>query len=112
MAASGTMRRRVTLIKPAPQYLNDVGEMVSDSDPIRYRVWTSWKEAAGGERLSDEQEFSADTITVEFWYNAAFADIDYTWTLEDERGDILDIVSVTEKGGRRVQISIKAVRRI
>lgn len=111
MASSGMMRRRVTLIKPAPQTLNDVGEMVPSGDPVRMRVWASWKEAAGGERLTEEQEFSADTIIIEFWYNRVFADIDYTWLLEDEQGNELDIVSVTEKGGRQVQISIRAVRR-
>lgn len=111
MASSGMMRRRVVLIKPAPQFLNEVGEMESNGETTRYPVWASWKEAAGGERLSEEQEFSSDTITIEFWYNRVFADIDYAWTLEDERGNILDIVSVTEKGGRQVQISIKAVRR-
>ena len=111
MASSGMMKRRVTLIKPAPQFLNDVGEMESNGETTRYRVCASWKEAAGGERLTEEQEFSADTIIIEFWYNRVFADIDYSWTLEDERGDVLDIVSVTEKGGRQVQISIRAVRR-
>jgi len=112
MASAGMMNRRVTLIKPAPQYLNDVGEMVSDVDPIRMKVWASWKESSGSESLSEEQEFGLDTITLEFWYNRAFADIDVQWSLEDERGNELDIVSVTEKGGRRVQYSVKAVRRI
>jgi len=112
MASSGMMRRRIVLIKPAPETLNDVGEMKPNGEPTRYPVWASWKEAAGGERLTEEQEFSADTITIEFWYNRVFADINYSWTLEDERGNILDIISVTEKGGRQVQISIKAVRRV
>jgi len=112
MASAGMMNRRVTLIKPAPQYLNDVGEMVSDGNPTRYRVWASWKESSGSERLSEEQEFGLDTITVEFWYNDVFKDIDVQWSMEDERGNELDIVSVTEKGGRRVQYSVKAVRRI
>lgn len=112
MANPGMMNRRVTLVKPAPQYLNDVGEMVSDGDPVEYRVWASWKESAGGESLSEEQEFGADTITLDFWYNAVFRGIDVQWSVVDERGNVLDIVSVTERGGRQVQISLKCVRRV
>jgi len=112
MASPGMMNRRVTLIKPAPEILNDVGELVPDGDPMRYPIWASWKESAGGERLTSEQEFGADTITLEFWWNNAFRDINVEWELEDESGNSLDIVSVTEKGGRRWQLAVKAVRRI
>ena len=112
MASSGMMKRRVTLIKPAPQFLNDVGEMEPNGEPTRYRVWASWKEAAGGERLTEEQEFSTTRIKVEFWYNAAFSDIDYTWLLEDEQGNELDITAVAEIGGRKNQIQVIATYRV
>lgn len=112
MASPGMMNRRCTIIKPAPQELNDVGEMVANGDPVRLKVWTSWKEDAGGESLSEEQEYGSDTITLEFWYNRVFQGLDVLWGLEDELGNPLDIISVTEKGGRQVQLSIKAVRRV
>lgn len=114
MASPGSMRKRITLIKPALEFLNEVGEMEPDPDsaPMRYPVWASWKESAGGERLSEEQEFGADTITIAFWWNSVFDDISIEWEAEDEKGNLLDIVSAIEVGGRRNQIQLKAVRRI
>lgn len=112
MASTGMMRRRIVLIKPAPEELNDVGEMKPMGEPTRMRVWSSWKETSGAESFSEEQDYGEDRIECDIWWNAAFRDIDIRWKIEDESGNELDLVSVTEMGGRRWQLRLKAARRI
>ena len=112
MASTGTMRRRITLIKPAPRELNDVGEMIPSGNPTRMRVWSSWKEVSGSESLSEEQEFGQDRIESDIWWNAAWRDINTEWNIEDEAGNTLDLISVTEVGGRRWQLRLVMTRRV
>ena len=103
--------RNVTLVKPAPQTLSDIGEMVPDGEPTRYPVWASWKEISGTERLAEEEFYGEDRIELVFWWNPVFETLSTKWDVIDERGNTLDIQSVTEMGGREVKIKLVATRR-
>ena len=108
---TGKFNRRVVLIKPPAQAADSFGEMVAAGQPVRYRVWTSRKELTGNEVLGEEQEFGVNRLEFDFWYRPEFDGIGSHWSMEDEGGGKLDIVSAVEVGGRRWQIRVTAVRR-
>jgi len=111
MALPGNMKRRVTLVKPAPKTANTFGEMAPQGTPTRFPVWASWKESVGREVLAEGQEFGTLPVIVEVWNHEQLRGLDETWSLLSEAGDAFDIVGVAELGGRNWQLRISAVRR-
>jgi len=112
MRPSEQFDRQITIVKPGPQTLSDDGEMVSSGAPTRYHVWAHWMESPGSERLTGEQELGSDQIVMTIWWNEMWADMDTTWQVESETGVELDVVSVTEFGGRNWMLKIRAQRRV
>jgi len=112
MAGTGMMRRRVVLIRPAPRADDDYGDRQrDDGSPERYPVWASRVEKDGVESYGEEQEFGVNRVEFTLWWNAAYGDVSSRWSMEDEGGVVMDIVSVVEVGGRRNQLRISTVRR-
>jgi len=107
----GAFNRRLAIIRPAPTTLSDEGDMVPDGQPFEFLVWGSWKEDMGSESLTEDQEFNANTITITTWDAPEFAALDGKWTARSESGEELEIISVTRRGVRDGQVTIRAIRR-